>query len=604
MIDRNRAQKVGVRIGAILAIINAVPLAIVLFLLGDRLFPETLIEGFKPIYQMMLIGSFIRIIAGAFISALIFSYIYSAAYNKLPGSTSLKKGISLGFIYWIIFSVIIGSFLTLRYDEIYYIITVLDGIIAALFFGLLISYFWDKYSESKEVIKKDKRTRIIVIFVILFMITNGLTYYNFFDTMLGNPVEEDDPGKNDFLSGENITKGDGYIQQLIDQASEGDTIIIPSGTYYENIIIDKSIKLFGENKETTIIDGNGQRNCVFINADNVIINKFTIQNCGEWTYDAGIKIYSDNNNISDNNIINNKDGIFLVNCKNNDIFSNNISNNTRWGIIFNKSPSNNKISNNQILNGMLISGENNHFISNYIKEGFSLSGDNNLLSSNHIFGSNSNGIDMTYSTNCTIILNDIYNNSWDGIDVTSHSNNNNISKNHIYQNRNGISLGVAHTNHINSNYIFNNSQSGFEVHSSPDNSIISNSITNNSQYGIYLKFESDNNIIKNNIIKNNYNYGIFIEKLRHFTEYPSDNIIYNNYFENINNSADNTSENQWYTTKTLDVNIVNGLYIGGNYWSDYSGIDGDEDLIGDTPYLISGGGNNQDIYPLINSADI
>ena len=35
----------------------------------------------------------------------------------------------------------------------------------------------------------------------------------------------------------------GYIQDFIDNASDGDTINIPSGIYYENIIINKSISL-------------------------------------------------------------------------------------------------------------------------------------------------------------------------------------------------------------------------------------------------------------------------------------------------------------------------------------------------------------------------
>ena len=46
----------------------------------------------------------------------------------------------------------------------------------------------------------------------------------------------------------------GYIQDLIDNASSGDTIYIPSGIYYESIVIDKSITLVGEDKNTTIID--------------------------------------------------------------------------------------------------------------------------------------------------------------------------------------------------------------------------------------------------------------------------------------------------------------------------------------------------------------
>ena len=35
----------------------------------------------------------------------------------------------------------------------------------------------------------------------------------------------------------------GFIQDLINNASKGDTIYIPSGIYYERIIINKSITL-------------------------------------------------------------------------------------------------------------------------------------------------------------------------------------------------------------------------------------------------------------------------------------------------------------------------------------------------------------------------
>ncbi|UCF12379.1 MAG: hypothetical protein JSW06_10135 [Thermoplasmatales archaeon] len=62
-------------------------------------------------------------------------------------------------------------------------------------------------------------------------------------------------------------KSPGYIQDLINNASSGDTIYIPSGTYYENIIINKSISLVGEDKETTIIDGSGTGDVVYVSAD-------------------------------------------------------------------------------------------------------------------------------------------------------------------------------------------------------------------------------------------------------------------------------------------------------------------------------------------------
>jgi len=48
------------------------------------------------------------------------------------------------------------------------------------------------------------------------------------------------------------------IQSAINNASDGDTVLVfdESSPYYEHVIVDKSIELIGENKETTTIDGN------------------------------------------------------------------------------------------------------------------------------------------------------------------------------------------------------------------------------------------------------------------------------------------------------------------------------------------------------------
>jgi hypothetical protein len=49
------------------------------------------------------------------------------------------------------------------------------------------------------------------------------------------------------------------IQNAINQANNGDNIYVydDSSPYYENLYIDKSISLIGENKDSTIIDGDG-----------------------------------------------------------------------------------------------------------------------------------------------------------------------------------------------------------------------------------------------------------------------------------------------------------------------------------------------------------
>jgi parallel beta-helix repeat protein len=56
------------------------------------------------------------------------------------------------------------------------------------------------------------------------------------------------------------------------------------------------------------------------------------------------------------------------------------------------------------------------------------------------------------------------------------------------------------------------------------------------------------------------------------------------------------------TVQASDVNGTNNVWDngypgGGNYWNDYTGVDENGDGIGDTPYLIEGGA--QDNYPLM-----
>jgi len=146
------------------------------------------------------------------------------------------------------------------------------------------------------------------------------------------------------------------IQAAVDNANSSDTIIISSGTYAENLIINKSLTLIGEDRDTTIIDGQGLGDAISIRSDSVTITGLTVTSNG--TGFRGNAIVVDNHGdiivddtklagsyyglslafcsysvFSDNIIIDNTVGIELINTNNN-VFSNNTISGNQQGIAF------------------------------------------------------------------------------------------------------------------------------------------------------------------------------------------------------------------------------------------------------------------------------
>jgi parallel beta-helix repeat protein len=125
------------------------------------------------------------------------------------------------------------------------------------------------------------------------------------------------------------------IQEAIDDSSPGDTIYVYNGTYYEHIIINKTIHLMGEEKNITTIDGiEYYLGTVYIKADGVILSGFILRNGG-----TGVRI---NNNdtaekiknicVYDNIITLNNFGLSLNDCVNALIDNNIIRDNNLQGI--------------------------------------------------------------------------------------------------------------------------------------------------------------------------------------------------------------------------------------------------------------------------------
>jgi parallel beta-helix repeat protein len=121
-------------------------------------------------------------------------------------------------------------------------------------------------------------------------------------------------------------EGFNSIQEAINNASPGDTIFVRKGTYYENIVVNKSITLAGEDKENTIIDGGGKESVVSVKASYVNISGFTIKNSASLT-GCGISIERYRTIINNNKITNNGIGIQVIFPGENQIYENVISTN-------------------------------------------------------------------------------------------------------------------------------------------------------------------------------------------------------------------------------------------------------------------------------------
>lgn len=213
------------------------------------------------------------------------------------------------------------------------------------------------------------------------------------------------------------------IQQAIDNATDGDTVFVFNGLYTENIMIEKSISLIGEQQETTIIDGDNTSSTVTMITGMINISNFTIQHGG----DHGV--YIDNAHgatLSHVDIKQNGDyGIYAATAINCTIKNSYIYDNTH-GIYLDFSTRYCAIVNNQI--------SNNLFLGLSLKNSFS-----NIIQDNQISG-NSYGLKLYSTYDCEIFSNQLMNNSEYGILLKENSHDNEIRFNTIYYTKKGIEI--------------------------------------------------------------------------------------------------------------------------------------------------------------------
>jgi len=410
-----------------------------------------------------------------------------------------------------------------------------------------------KIYKNKRII--NSLTYIILIILILSNITtitisneNKYDIYKTKSSIEENILYVGGKGENNYTS----------IQVAINDAKDGNTVYVydESSPYNENLLIDKTINLIGENYNTTIIDGKNTGDVIYIINDNVNISGFTIKNSGNNWIDAGIKIESDNNNIKQNKIIDNKDGIYSYNLENTNISNNIISNNNYYGI-------NIPFSTDNIIHKNTITDNKKYGI--YLYDAFYIKIVYNTIQKNMV------GIYLWHSFDIEINNNQIENNQY-GIQYNHQSKRNKIDNNIININEFGIFFNTTSNNIINQNNIKNNIY-GIYLKDTSISNITKNKIEYN-ENGIFLQYSPENIISENNFYKN---------KNAIKNNYSSKNNIYSNQFEkNIRYgiSLQNSSNYNQISSNNFIDNNIHAYFKQSfsnkweyNYWDDWIGIE-------------------------------
>ena len=345
---------------------------------------------------------------------------------------------------------------------------------------------------------------------------------------------------NTLYVGGNGTGNYTEIQDAVYMANDGDTIIVFSGIY-KRVRVNKTLNIKGidTGEGNPIVDGNKDYACFTLLSDGCIVEGFITRNAGvEWSAEkAGFNVKSNYNIIRNNDIRGETyNGIYLHSHTK----GTNITNNTI----------------NADIHGI------------YMESCSKINISRNTITSNP-YAIESWGREITYYRNT------IKNNAR-GILLRMNSRNTFIENEISYCGEYGIYMEWSGPNTFERNNIYSNEGCGIRADGPAlikDNNIYLNNI------GIKLIGIGSSSITNNNISNNHY--GISIAETNHYK-------IYHNLFIGNTNHAFDKSTNSW----------DNGYPSGGNYWDDYSGEDNNGDGLGDTPYSIHGG-DNQDRYPLM-----
>jgi thermitase len=318
----------------------------------------------------------------------------------------------------------------------------------------------------------------------------------------------------------------GTIQGAVNAAYEGDTILVASGTYHENLqIVTSGLTIVGENKTSTIIDGGGKGNVISVTANNVKIDGLTIQNGGKGN--VGILLLgSDANTINDTVIVGNTYGLFLDTSPSTTARNITITNNTYNFGLYGESivdfiqdiDSSNTVAGKPICYIVNQSGSNVSTDAGYVavvnSTGVNVK-DANLTG-------NYEGVLFAYSSGSIVQNVNASNNSL-GV-FLYESMNNSVTGTSLTNSDEGIYMLSSDNNTVASSTVSNNSY-GVDIARSYSNTLTDLKAFNNT-YGVLLEQSGNNSLRNNNMTINQFNFGVVGTQLSDLTnDVDTSNIV-------------------------------------------------------------------------------
>ena len=393
--------------------------------------------------------------------------------------------------------------------------------------------------------------------IYLDSVQNGLVQNNTcYDARCGIVVES----SSDIIVRENIVYGSSLVGIYMNSGSNNDAInnkitgsvrglsiySASNMNFSQNVMENTGISVYYNAESqlpTNYIDTSnlvsGKPVYFYTNEDNLDNSNFT---------DPGQIILASCNDVSLSgfDLKNTNVGMQLLFCDNAQVFGNNFTDNSDAGIL-------------------LREGSFNNFSNNY-------------------FESNMWGINL-YDTclNNTIDNNTLLYGSY-GVFANMDSENNIIVNNNFTQCSRGIQISWCDNNIIENNDIIDSTGYGLYLYfTSSNNHFIRNTIEGANLYGIYFDNNIDSNEFRENIIKDSGTAGAYIP-----SGCENNIFVQNSFIQNTLHVNDKGTDN-YYNNSEI-----------GNYWDNYTGVDADDDGIGDTAHLVQTSKMIYDYFPIWN----